>query len=217
MGAWHYAAISCVLGAALFSTVTVAQSYRAGKTVFGGVCLLALLFWALSAALIFLKPVFVDPAPVTSFSDPSPKNVQEAAQNKGQTTVPKEEAKQGKVYEQTQEQTSASKEAAQKPGQMDSTILQGEPRWAKVTNPAGLKLMAEPNEKSNVLGGLRVNQIVVIVDDSSGGEWMKVRMVERGVDGWVLRSWILELPKEPKTQDKNINKNVETAKPGKPD
>jgi len=55
---------------------------------------------------------------------------------------------------------------------------------ARVTQPAGLVLRAEPSRDSEALGGLDNNEDVVVLQSSPDGEWLRVR-VNDGGEGWI--------------------------------
>jgi len=202
--AWYFAAVFSVLGAAFFSVVAVAQSYCQGKTVFSRAFSLAVLLWLISWGLIILKPYMAVPPSGESLTQKT--NHLPEVKRESEPVPGLENDVTGKEEQELPPENTAVNENVYEPG--------AEPRWAKVICPAGLNLRAEPSEESDILGGLRVNQLVVIVDDSGSSEWTKVKMIERGIDGWVYRKYIIELPKKQKEPDQNIDESVETIAPG---
>lgn len=55
---------------------------------------------------------------------------------------------------------------------------------ARVTQPVGLVVRAEPSRESEALGGLDYNQDVVVLQSSPDGEWLRVRLND-GSEGWI--------------------------------
>lgn len=55
---------------------------------------------------------------------------------------------------------------------------------ARVTQPAGLVLRAEPSRESEALGGLENNEDLVVLQSSPDGEWLRVRLNDGG-EGWI--------------------------------
>jgi hypothetical protein len=56
---------------------------------------------------------------------------------------------------------------------------------ALVTQPIGLILRQEPTQDSEQIGGIGYEEQVVVLEESSDGEWLKVRTSENNAEGWV--------------------------------
>ncbi len=55
---------------------------------------------------------------------------------------------------------------------------------AKVTQPIGLIVRAEPNADAAQVAGVEYNRELTVLEDSSDGAWQKVRLAN-GTEGWV--------------------------------
>jgi cytoskeletal protein RodZ len=56
---------------------------------------------------------------------------------------------------------------------------------ARVNQPIGLILRQEPNRDARQITGLAYNSQVLVLEESSDGEWLRVRLPDSGVEGWV--------------------------------
>lgn len=56
---------------------------------------------------------------------------------------------------------------------------------ARVIQPIGLILRQGPDVSTTQLGGIAYNEVVVVLDDSSDQRWMKIRLPDSNVEGWV--------------------------------
>lgn len=56
---------------------------------------------------------------------------------------------------------------------------------ARVIQPIGLILRQGPDVSTTQLGGIAYNEVVVVLDDSSEQRWMKIRLPDSNVEGWV--------------------------------
>lgn len=55
---------------------------------------------------------------------------------------------------------------------------------ARVIQPIGLILRDQPSREAGRIGGIEFNQQLTILEDSSDGEWQRVRLAN-GAEGWV--------------------------------
>lgn len=56
---------------------------------------------------------------------------------------------------------------------------------ARVIQPIGLILRQGPDISTTQIGGIAYNETVVVLSESSDQRWMKVRLPDSGVEGWV--------------------------------
>lgn len=56
---------------------------------------------------------------------------------------------------------------------------------ARVTQSIGLVVRQEPSRSASQVGGVSYNQSVVILETSADGEWLRVRVPDSGLEGWV--------------------------------
>lgn len=56
---------------------------------------------------------------------------------------------------------------------------------ARVIQPIGLILRQGPDVSTTQIGGIAYNEQVVVLSESSDQRWIKVRLAESGVEGWV--------------------------------
>ena len=57
---------------------------------------------------------------------------------------------------------------------------------ARVTQPIGLVLRAEPRRSSARIGGVYYNDRVLVLGKSEDGRWQRIRVGENGPDAWVV-------------------------------
>lgn len=80
----------------------------------------------------------------------------------------------------TEPQTTASE-----PEPEPQTNLPAGAYLAAVTWPQGLSLRQEPTIDAQRIGGVSYNAELIILSESSDGEWQKVRLPASGQEGWV--------------------------------
>ncbi|MBD2073276.1 SH3 domain-containing protein [Phormidium sp. FACHB-592] len=56
---------------------------------------------------------------------------------------------------------------------------------ARITLSQGLNLRESASQDSARIGGVAVNTRITVLEDSSDGEWQRVRLEESGREGWV--------------------------------
>ena len=56
---------------------------------------------------------------------------------------------------------------------------------AVVTWPEGLSLRSEPSLDAGRIGGIGADATIIILEDSTDGEWQRVRLPWSGQEGWV--------------------------------
>ncbi|MEM9216316.1 MAG: SH3 domain-containing protein [Cyanobacteria bacterium P01_F01_bin.150] len=56
---------------------------------------------------------------------------------------------------------------------------------ARVIQPIGLILRQGPDVSTTQIGGIAYNENVVVLSESSDQRWIKVRLPDSGVEGWV--------------------------------
>lgn len=56
---------------------------------------------------------------------------------------------------------------------------------ARVTQPIGLILRQGPSQDAEQIGGVGYDEQVIVLEESSDGEWIKVRLSGSDVEGWV--------------------------------
>lgn len=56
---------------------------------------------------------------------------------------------------------------------------------ARVTQSIGLVIRQEPSRSAAQVGGVSYNESVIVLETSSDGEWLKVRLPNSGLEGWV--------------------------------
>ncbi len=70
-------------------------------------------------------------------------------------------------------------------------------KTAKVIEPQGLRVRAEPNRESETLSGVAVNETVEVLETSGNGEFYRIKTAD-GIEGWVIAPGLeLETPAEP--------------------
>ncbi len=75
--------------------------------------------------------------------------------------------------------------ASPKPSAKPSPQKEAEGYKAKIVLSTGLNLRQEPSRDSERIGGVDYNEEVTVLEESSDGEWEKVRLEESGVEGWI--------------------------------
>ncbi|NEP55276.1 MAG: SH3 domain-containing protein [Moorea sp. SIO3C2] len=56
---------------------------------------------------------------------------------------------------------------------------------ARVIQPIGLILRQGPDVSTTQIGGIAYNEQVVVLSESSDQRWIKIRLADSGVEGWV--------------------------------
>jgi len=56
---------------------------------------------------------------------------------------------------------------------------------ARITLSQGLNLRESASQDSARIGGVAINTRITVLEDSSDGEWQRVRLEESGREGWV--------------------------------
>jgi Bacterial SH3 domain len=56
---------------------------------------------------------------------------------------------------------------------------------ARVTQSIGLVVRQEPSRSAPQAGGVSYNQSIVVLETSADGEWLRVRVGDSGLEGWV--------------------------------
>lgn len=56
---------------------------------------------------------------------------------------------------------------------------------ARVIQPIGLILRQGPDVSTTQIGGIAYNESVIVLSESSDQRWIKVRLPDSGVEGWV--------------------------------
>ena len=67
---------------------------------------------------------------------------------------------------------------------------------ARVTYPRGLVVRSSPSRQSDRLTGVYKQQTVVVLGDSGDGQWQRVRLMETGQEGWVIKGYTVPLDEE---------------------
>jgi Bacterial SH3 domain len=56
---------------------------------------------------------------------------------------------------------------------------------ARVTQSIGLVVRQEPSRSAPQAGGVSYNQSIVVLETSADGEWLRVRVGDSGLEGWI--------------------------------
>ena len=64
---------------------------------------------------------------------------------------------------------------------------------ARVTYPRGLVVRSNPSRQSDRLTGVYKQQTIVILGASDDGQWQRVRVMETGQEGWVIKGYTVPL------------------------
>ncbi|BAZ45957.1 SH3 type 3 domain-containing protein [Chondrocystis sp. NIES-4102] len=56
---------------------------------------------------------------------------------------------------------------------------------AVVTWPEGLSLRAEPEQDAERIGGIAYQQNIIVLEDTTDGQWQRVKIPESEQEGWV--------------------------------
>ncbi len=69
--------------------------------------------------------------------------------------------------------------------QASPTELDPNAHQARVVQPIGLVLRQGPSTEATRVGGVEYNAEVIVLDESSDGNWINIRLPGSGVEGWV--------------------------------
>jgi len=108
------------------------------------------------------------------------------SQNPGETSEPQPEPASDKQQGEQSEQKSSSESSQQKSNRNTIEERFGEQAYkARVTWDTGLTLRAEPSINSSRVGGVQYNDRVIILGNSSDGDWQKVYVSQTEQKAWV--------------------------------
>ncbi|MBD2060423.1 SH3 domain-containing protein [Oculatella sp. FACHB-28] len=139
----------------------------------GFVLAIAVLFFAGVSTTRYLITRFTTPPPRPTFpNDPSPAPPEAA---RPQSTTPAEPPPATPLTEAVQPTPTPSATPAIPPGAYE----------AQVTQPIGLIVRQEPNQDAEQIGGIGYDEQVVVLEESSDGAWIKVRLSGSNLEGWV--------------------------------
>lgn len=150
------------------------------KFFIGVVLAIAILFFtgASVARYLMTRLAAPPPRPVFPNDSPSPSPTPVAAQS---SASPQASVSPSETASPSDE---ASTEATPAEPSPSPSLAAGTYR-ARVTQPIGLILRQEPSRDSNELGGVDYNEEITVLETSSDGEWLKVRLGDSGIEGWV--------------------------------
>lgn len=138
----------------------------------GFVLAIAVLFFAGVSTTRYLIARFTTPPPRPTFPNDPPAQVESPPS----TAEPSPVAAQPSSTPSTPPSTpTPSATPSLKPGAYE----------ARVTQPIGLILRQSPNRDAEQVGGIEYNEQVIVLSESSDGEWLQVRLSSSGVEGWV--------------------------------
>jgi Bacterial SH3 domain len=148
------------------------------KFFIGVVLAIAILFFAGASVARYLMTRLAAPPPRPVFPNDSPSPTPVAAQSSAspQASVSPSET--------VSPSDAASPEATPAEPSPSPSLAAGTYK-ARVTQPIGLILRQEPSRDSNELGGVEYNEEVTVLETSSDGEWLRVRLGDSGIEGWV--------------------------------
>ena len=130
------------------------------------------------------KPVFANDAPIKA-SKPAPPPAKTASANAKPAAKPpaSPKPKASPVATPVSATKPATKPASPKPS--PSSTPTGNGYQARVVQPIGLVLRGSPSRDSSQIGGIDFNQKVVVLEESTDGEWIKIRLNGSNQEGWV--------------------------------
>jgi hypothetical protein len=141
----------------------------------GFVLAIAVLFFAGVSATRYLMARFTTPPPRPTFPNDPPAQTGSAPPEGGQTGGQTESAA----------EPSAETESAPSPTPSPSPTIPPGAYEARVTQPIGLILRQQPSQDAQQIGGVAYDEQVVVLSESSDGEWLQVRLSGSPVEGWV--------------------------------
>lgn len=136
-----------------------------GKVLTGFVLSLVLLFFAGAAATRYFITKLTAPPPRPTFDNDAPTQAENSSS-------------------ETEQAIATSEEPSSEPAARPTRPLEPGAYEARVTQPIGLVLREEPNQDSSQLGGVEYEQQIVVLEESSDGEWLRVRLTNDS-EGWV--------------------------------
>lgn len=160
----------------LSATVQFILGFLLGVTLIAGLSASAIFLYYRKMSTLPEKPVFSD----------SP-SAQELELNTTDSTTIPDESPQSSVSQNEAKRAAEANTAAT----LEETEVVSEPELppnayrAVVTWPQGLSLRAEPNNNAGRVGGIYVDDQIIILEDSADGQWQKVRVPGSNQEGWV--------------------------------
>jgi hypothetical protein len=144
----------------------------------GFVLAIAVLFFAGVSTTRYLITRFTTPPPRPTFpNDPSPTPTQStpAQPEAAQSQSPPAPAESPTTPAEAQPTPTPTPTPANPPGAYEARVIQ----------PIGLILRQGPSQDAEQIGGVGYDEQVVVLEESSDGEWIKVRLSGSDVEGWV--------------------------------
>jgi hypothetical protein len=155
------------------------------KFLTGFVLAMAILFFAGASTARYLidrltapppKPVFPNDLPEQPANLDTPEPASAEAPEAEASDTPSTDASEASVAEVV---------PAPSPSPSPSPALPADAYRARVTQPIGLIIRQGPGTDTSQVGGVDYNQELIVLGTSADGEWLQVRMVGGGLEGWV--------------------------------
>lgn len=108
-----------------------------------------------------------------------------ASEPKNSETATDIEPLESNILKDEREQLEAATEADSEDPEQSESELPPNAYRAVVTWPQGLSLRAEPSINAGKIGGIEHNATIIILEDSTDGQWQRVRLPWSGQEGWV--------------------------------
>jgi cytoskeletal protein RodZ len=133
---------------------------------------------SLAIALLVGSGVLATQYLITRLTSPPPKPIfPEELPNQ---TTSSESSTTADTPQSTEPSPSPSPEPQASPDELDPNVYQ-----ARVVQPIGLVLRQGPSTETTRVGGVEYNAEVIVLGESSDGEWINIRLPGSGVEGWV--------------------------------
>jgi hypothetical protein len=167
------------------------------KFLTGFTLAIALLFFAGVSATRYMIARFTTPPPKPVFPNDTPSAATPALSASPKAKVPSATPATTPATAATPIQASISPTPTPSPGQVNASPiptvsptvspspLESGAYEAKVSQPIGLIVRQDPSADAAQIGGVDYNQKVIVLGTSPDGNWMRVRLADGGLEGWV--------------------------------
>ncbi|HEY9619196.1 MAG TPA: SH3 domain-containing protein [Crinalium sp.] len=119
------------------------------------------------------KPIFPNDTPTPVANSPTPGLSPRSANSSATTQA-------GTSASTTSASPSPSPSVSPSPSPSDQEGYE-----ARVTEPIGLVIRSDPSQDADRVGGVEYEQELTVLETSSDGEWLRVRLSGSDTEGWV--------------------------------
>lgn len=165
----------------LSATVQFILGFLLGITLIAGLSASAIFLYYRKMSTLPEKPIFSE-SPSTQELELNTTDSSTIIKESSETAIAQDEAK---LSEESNAATLEETEQEEDTEVASETELPPNAYRAAVTWPQGLSLRAQPNDDANRVGGIYVDDQIIILENSADGKWQRIRVPGSNQEGWV--------------------------------